>query len=114
LSAHASHFGNYDYNRVPFAKPGTKLVAHIVADKCQSFTPQNRVGTLDLHQTITAATTWEKKSFSLSLCLWLPQTDSSWHVIVTPFEKCPIQGNLPSTFWSTSSHCFCRGCNYTW
>ena len=31
LSAHASIFGIFDFNRIPLAPPGTKVVAHIAA-----------------------------------------------------------------------------------
>ena len=44
LSAHASIFGNYDYNRVPLAPPGTKVVAHSSASSRSSFGTHGRVG----------------------------------------------------------------------
>jgi hypothetical protein len=37
LSACASLFGNYDFNRTPIAPPGTKVVAHVRAEACTAF-----------------------------------------------------------------------------
>jgi len=44
LSAYASLFGNYDYNGMPLAPPGTREVAHSAADTRASFAPHGRVG----------------------------------------------------------------------
>jgi hypothetical protein len=44
LSAHASLFGNYDFNRVPMADPGTKIVAHVAADARTTFGQHGKVG----------------------------------------------------------------------
>jgi hypothetical protein len=44
LSAHASLFGNYDFNRVPIAPPGTKIVAHVAADSHTTFGQHGKVG----------------------------------------------------------------------
>ena len=44
LSAHASIFGAYDYNRTPIAPPGTKVVAHTSSDARTTFGPHGRVG----------------------------------------------------------------------
>ena len=44
LLAHASLFGNFNYNQVPLAPPGTKVVAHMAADKRHSFAPHRKVG----------------------------------------------------------------------
>jgi hypothetical protein len=44
LSAHASLFGNYDFNRVPIAPPGTKIVAHVAAETRTTFGEHGKVG----------------------------------------------------------------------
>ena len=44
LSAHASLFGNFDFNRTPLAPPGTRVVAHQSADSRASFAQHGRVG----------------------------------------------------------------------
>ena len=44
LSAHASLFGNFDFNRTPIAPPGTRVVAHASADARASFAEHGRVG----------------------------------------------------------------------
>ena len=44
LSAHASLFGNYDFNRTPIAPPGTKVVAHVAADTRTPFGVHGAVG----------------------------------------------------------------------
>ena len=44
LSAHASLFGNFDFNRTPMAPPGTRVVAHSSADARASFAEHGRVG----------------------------------------------------------------------
>jgi hypothetical protein len=44
LSAHASLFGNYDFNRTPIAPPGTKIVAHVTADARTTFGAHGKVG----------------------------------------------------------------------
>jgi hypothetical protein len=43
LSAHASLFGNYDFNRTPIAPPGTKVVAHVSADTRTTFGQHGQV-----------------------------------------------------------------------
>jgi hypothetical protein len=44
LSAYASLFGQFDFNRTPLAPPGTKIVAHISADTRTSFGQHGQVG----------------------------------------------------------------------
>ena len=44
LSARASLFGNFDFNRTPMVPPGTKVVAHQSADSRASFAQHGRVG----------------------------------------------------------------------
>ena len=44
LSAHASLFGNFDYNRTPLAPLGTKIVAHVAADSRTTFGQHGKVG----------------------------------------------------------------------
>jgi hypothetical protein len=44
LSAYAQLFGNFDYNRMPLAPPGTKVVAHKKANKCSSWAPHGATG----------------------------------------------------------------------
>jgi hypothetical protein len=44
LSAHASMFGNYDFNRTPIAPPGTRVVAHVAADTRTPFGEHGVVG----------------------------------------------------------------------
>ena len=44
LSAHASIFGAYDYNRTSIAPPGTKVVAHSYVDARTTFSPHGRLG----------------------------------------------------------------------
>ena len=44
LSAHASMFGQFDYNRTPLAPPGTKIVAHVSAATRTSFGQHGKVG----------------------------------------------------------------------
>ena len=44
LSAHASMFGQFDYNRTPLAPPGTKIVAHLAAASRTSFGQHGKVG----------------------------------------------------------------------
>jgi hypothetical protein len=44
LSAYASMFGNFDYNRTPLAPPGTKVVAHTPATTRTSFGQHGKVG----------------------------------------------------------------------
>jgi hypothetical protein len=44
LSAHASLFGNFDFNRTPMAPPGTKVVAHETSDNRASFAQHGKVG----------------------------------------------------------------------
>ena len=44
LSAHASMFGQFDYNRTPLAPPGTRIVAHVAAENRTSFGQHGKVG----------------------------------------------------------------------
>jgi hypothetical protein len=44
LSAHASLYGSYDFNRCPMAPPGTKIVAHVAADSRTTFGEHGKVG----------------------------------------------------------------------
>jgi hypothetical protein len=44
LSAHASLFGQYDFNRIPLAPPGTKIIAHVSADARTTFGEHGKVG----------------------------------------------------------------------
>jgi hypothetical protein len=44
LSAYASLFGQFDFNRTPLAPPGTKIVAHISANTRTSFGQHGQVG----------------------------------------------------------------------
>ena len=44
LSAHASLFGNYDFNRTPIAVLGTRVVAHVAADSRTTFGQHGQVG----------------------------------------------------------------------
>jgi hypothetical protein len=44
LSAHASLFGNYDFNRAPIAPPGTKILAHVIAESRTTFGQNGQVG----------------------------------------------------------------------
>ena len=44
LSAHASLFGNFDFNRTPMAPPGTKVVAHENSETRRSFAQHGKVG----------------------------------------------------------------------
>jgi hypothetical protein len=44
LSAHASIFGQYDFNRIPIAPPGTKIIAHVTADARTTFGAHGKVG----------------------------------------------------------------------
>ena len=44
LSAHASLFGNYDFNRTPLAPMGTQIVAHTSADTRTPFGEHGKVG----------------------------------------------------------------------
>ena len=44
LSAHASLFGQFDFNRTPLAPVGTKIVAHVNAESRTSFGEHGRVG----------------------------------------------------------------------
>jgi hypothetical protein len=44
LSAHASLFGNFDFNRTPLAPPGTRIVAHVSADTRTTFGQHGKVG----------------------------------------------------------------------
>ena len=44
LSAHASSFGNYDYNYTPIAPPGTQVVVHSSVDSLTTFGPHGRIG----------------------------------------------------------------------
>jgi len=44
LSAHASLFGNFDFNRTPLAPPGTRIVAHSSSDTRPPFGEHGKVG----------------------------------------------------------------------
>jgi hypothetical protein len=44
LSAHASLFGHYDFNRVPLAPPGTKIVGHVASEGRTTFGEHGKVG----------------------------------------------------------------------
>jgi hypothetical protein len=44
LSAHASLFGHYDFNRVPLAPPGTKVVDHVTSEGRTTFGEHGKVG----------------------------------------------------------------------
>jgi hypothetical protein len=44
LSAHASLFGHYDFNRVPLAPPGTKIVGHVASEGHPTFREHGKVG----------------------------------------------------------------------
>jgi hypothetical protein len=44
LSAHASLFGHYDFNRVPLAPPGTKVVGHVASEGRTTFGEHGKVG----------------------------------------------------------------------
>ena len=44
LSAHASLFGNFDFNRTPLAPPGTKVVAHTSSESRAPFGEHGKVG----------------------------------------------------------------------
>jgi hypothetical protein len=44
LSAHASLFGNFDFNRTPMAPPGTRIVAHENSDNRTSYGEHGKVG----------------------------------------------------------------------
>jgi hypothetical protein len=44
LLAHASLFGNYDFNRVPIAPLGTKIVAHVASESRTTFGQHGKVG----------------------------------------------------------------------
>ena len=44
LSAHASLFGNFDYNRTPLAPPGTKIVAHTSSESRTPYGEHGKVG----------------------------------------------------------------------
>ena len=44
LSAHASLFGNFDFNRTPIAPSGTKIIAHLAADTRIPFGAHGKVG----------------------------------------------------------------------
>ena len=44
LSAHASIFGQYDFNKTPIAPPGTKIVAHTAAEGRPTFGQHGKVG----------------------------------------------------------------------
>jgi hypothetical protein len=44
LSAHASLFGQFDFNQTPLAPMGTQIVAHTTADFCTSFGVHEKVG----------------------------------------------------------------------
>jgi hypothetical protein len=44
LSAHASLFGNYNFNRLTIAPPGTKVVAHVAAEARTTFGEHGKVG----------------------------------------------------------------------
>jgi hypothetical protein len=46
LSAYASLFGNFDFNRTALAPPGTKVVAHVSADTRTSHFWRTRQGWL--------------------------------------------------------------------
>jgi hypothetical protein len=43
FSAHASLFGNYDFNRASIAPPGTKVVAHVSAESRTTFGQHGQV-----------------------------------------------------------------------
>ena len=43
LSAHASIFGNYDYNQTPLAPPGTQVMAHSSVDARATFGPHGLI-----------------------------------------------------------------------
>ena len=43
LSAHASLFGNFDFNQTPLAPPGTKIVAHTNSDTQTTFGEHGKV-----------------------------------------------------------------------
>jgi hypothetical protein len=44
LSAHASLFGNFDFNRTPIAPPGTKIVAHTSSETRTPYGEHGKVG----------------------------------------------------------------------
>ena len=44
LSAHASLFGNFDFNQTPLAPLGTKIVAHTNSDTRTTFGEHGKVG----------------------------------------------------------------------
>jgi hypothetical protein len=44
ISAHTSLFGNYDFNRVPIAPPGTKVVSLMAAEARTKFGEHGKVG----------------------------------------------------------------------
>jgi len=44
LSAHASLFGQFDFNRTPLAPPGTRIVAHASSDSRTPFGAHGKVG----------------------------------------------------------------------
>jgi hypothetical protein len=44
LSAHASFYGAFDFNRTPIAPPGTKIVAHLAAKTRTPFGEHGKVG----------------------------------------------------------------------
>ena len=44
LSAHASLHGNFDYNKTPIAPIGTRVIAHVTADKRPTFGVHGHIG----------------------------------------------------------------------
>jgi hypothetical protein len=44
VSAHAFLFSNYNFNCVPIAPPGTKVVAHVSSESCTTFGQHGKVG----------------------------------------------------------------------
>ena len=68
FSAYASLFVNYDFNRMPLAPPGTRVVSHTAAETHASFACHGRgAGTLDRHSNIVAATAYTLQTRWLSV-----------------------------------------------
>jgi hypothetical protein len=44
LSAHASLYGNFDFNKTPIAPVGTRVVAHLTPDQRTTFAPHGKLG----------------------------------------------------------------------
>jgi len=93
LSAHASLFGNYNYNQVPLAHPGTKVDAHTAADKFQSVAPHCRV-------------VWVHWTFSKALLIHYPDTKAECDVLKVEFfqELVPEKFLCPQSWPLTTSN----------